>query len=153
MSEDEPEVPPVEEKPENPETPVIDWEISKSKEATNLDSNFESEVTLSLPAADYKPEIDIVFVIDDTSATSSIFADSAIELLDELMNKDKLQINFGLITFDAIARDWLKVTSDGAIEGLVSLSENYDTICNAIRTEFNSGGTGQEKRLGGTNTE
>ena len=153
VSEDEPEEPPVEEKPENPETPVIDWEISKSKEATNLDSNFESEVTLSLPAADYKPEIDIVFVIDDTSATSSIFADSAIELLDELMNKDKLQINFGLITFDAIARDWLKVTSDGAIEGLVSLSENYDTICNAIRTEFNSGGTGQEKRLGGTNTE
>lgn len=45
------------------------------------------------------------------------------------------------------------MTSDGAIEGLVSLSENYDTICNAIRTEFNSGGTGQEKRLGGANTE
>ena len=139
----------------DPEPPVVNWEKSKSKTATNLDSNYESKVTLSLPAADYEPEIDVVFVIDDTSATSAIFAESAKGLLDELRSKENLDINFGLVTFDAIARDWLEVTSDGAISGLVSLSDNdnYTAICKAIETTFTSGGEGKEKRLGGTNTE
>lgn len=40
------------------------WQISKSKKATNLDENFESQVTLSLPSAEEKLENDIVFVLD-----------------------------------------------------------------------------------------
>lgn len=33
---------------------IPDWQISKSKKATNLDENFESQVTLSLPSAEGK---------------------------------------------------------------------------------------------------
>ncbi|MFR3285069.1 MAG: hypothetical protein ACLTR6_12680 [Clostridium fessum] len=44
------------------------WQISKSKKATNLDENFESQVTLSLPSAEEKLENDIVFVLDKSTS-------------------------------------------------------------------------------------
>ena len=141
--------------PIQPGDETVNWEISKSKEATNLDENYESQVTLSLPAAGYEPEIDVVFVIDDTSSTSSIFVDAAEKLLNELRSKDNLEINFGLVTFDAVARDWLAVTSNNTLSGLVSLSDdsNYEAICHAIETALTSSGEGEAKRLGGSNIE
>ncbi|WP_102338051.1 VWA domain-containing protein [Collinsella provencensis] len=43
------------------------WNISKSKTATNLDENYESQVTLSLPSAEEELVSDIVFVMDESS--------------------------------------------------------------------------------------
>ena len=146
----------------NPDTPTIpdgdfEWETSKSKHAEELekqaDGTYTSNVTLSLPAADFEPEIDVVFVIDDTHAGSGIFAGSVEKLLNELCAKDNLDINIGVVTFDAIARDWLQVTSNGELSGLVSLNEHYDPILEAINTELTADGEGALKRLGGSNTE
>lgn len=133
----------------------VEWESSKSKRATNLDANHESEVTLSLPAADYQKSIDVVFVIDDTHAGSRIFADSAIGLVDSLAAQDNLDINLGIVTFDAVARDWLKVTSEEQYRGLASLGDEsaVAAINHAIETELSSDGEGMAKRLGGSNTE
>ena len=108
---------------EKTESNVPDLDVSKSKTAENLvqqeDGSWQSDVTLSLPAADYSQQIDVVFVIDDTSAGSGIFEESANALLDELAEKKNLDINVGLVTFDAVARDWLAVTSNNEYSGLV----------------------------------
>ena len=53
--------------PDDPENE--NWEISKSKTATNLDKNFESKVTLSLPSAEEKLVTDVVFVLDESSCS------------------------------------------------------------------------------------
>ena len=44
------------------------WDISKSKTATNLDANYESKVTLSLPSAEEPLVSDIVFVLDKSTS-------------------------------------------------------------------------------------
>ena len=133
----------------------VAWDSSKSKTATNLDANYESKVTLSLPAADYQKSIDVVFVIDDTHAGSGIFAESAKGLVDSLAAQDNLDINLGIVTFDAVARDWLNVTSEEQYSGLESLGDEgaVTAIKTAIDTELSSSGEGQEKKLGGSNTE
>ena len=146
----------------NPDTPTIpdgdfEWETSKSKHAEELekqaDGTYTSNVTLSLPAADFEPEIDVVFVIDDTHAGSGIFSGSVQKLLDELCAKNNLDVNVGIVTFDAVARDWLDVTSNGSISGLVPLDENYDAIIDAVNTQLSYSSTGEEMKIGGTNTE
>ena len=44
---------------------IVDWNGSEvGKTATNLDINYQSDVTLSLPAAGYQKEVDVVFAID-----------------------------------------------------------------------------------------
>ena len=137
--------------------PVLD--ISNSKTATNLAQNengtWQSQVTLSLPAADYQKDIDVVFVIDDTSAGSGIWTEAATKFLDELRAKENLKINLGLVTFDAVARDWLDVTTDSALSGCVSISDagNYEAITEALKTPLSSSSAGKEKKLGGSDTE
>ena len=41
----------------------INWDISKSKTATQLDENYRSQVTLSLPTKSEKLVSDVVFVL------------------------------------------------------------------------------------------
>lgn len=53
----------------NTGTPVpgvgeVQYDISKSKTATQLDQNFETQVTLSLPAGEEQLVTDVVFVLD-----------------------------------------------------------------------------------------
>lgn len=131
------------------------WETSKSKTATNLDSNDESEVTLSLPAADYERTMDVVFVIDDTHAGSGIFKESVSALLNELSSKQNLDIHVGVVAFDAVARDWLSATSSGEYSGLVSLKDTgaLQALKTAIGTELAYENEGFTKKIGGTNTE
>ena len=50
----------------------MEWELSKSKEAAGLDENFESKVTLSLPAADYQDDLDVVFVLDGSTSSDKV---------------------------------------------------------------------------------
>lgn len=73
-----------------PPTPVPNptpatWDHSKSKTATNLDSKYESEITLSLPSAEEQLESDIVFVLDKSSCKEET-ASKAGALLDDLKN-------------------------------------------------------------------
>ena len=139
-----------------------EWETSKSKTATNLDDNYESDVTLSLPAADYERTIDVVFVIDDTHAGSGIFEEAVNGLLDDLAEKGYLDINVGIVAFDAVARDWLAVTSENAYVGLVSLKDAnaLAALKTAIGTQLaytNNGEANPDgdytEKVGATNTE
>ena len=60
--------------PINPGDPgTTEWEHSKSKTATNLDKNYQSQVTLSLPSAEEQLVSDVVFV----TSSSEIYPFSA----------------------------------------------------------------------------
>ncbi|OUO47323.1 hypothetical protein B5F79_05170 [Olsenella sp. An285] len=106
--------------PSNPDDPNSpDWEISKSKTATNLDANYESQVTLALPAADLTPEIDVVLVVDVSSSMKDVDVAeakaAATAMCDELAGKQNLDINVGIVTFDK--------TAHNLTNGLVSIEE------------------------------
>ncbi len=98
---------------------TVQWDISKSKEATNLDENFESDVTLSLPAGDYKGDLDVVFVLDgSTSTDEDDLAENAAELLEDLAGFENLNVKAGLVVFGGSVpilyeNDELLVLSEG----------------------------------------
>ena len=68
------------------EPPEWDLDVSKSKTATNLDKNYESRVTLSLPSAESKLGSDIVFVLDVAAESKNETGNTAqlMELLKDL---------------------------------------------------------------------
>ena len=106
------------------------WQISKSKKATNLDENFESQVTLSLPSAEEKLENDIVFVLD--KSTSVQLENEALEMLKELQaqaKKNGAKVKVGVVIFNKEAHK-----SD-----FMDLETQYDAIAAAIRENISSG--------------
>ena len=58
------------------------WDVSKSKTATQLDKDFISDVTLSLPAAEEQLVSDVVLVLD--KSTSAALEEQALAMLREL---------------------------------------------------------------------
>ena len=78
----------------------VEWDLSKSKEATELDANFESNVTLSLPAAGYKGDLDVVFVIDgSTSTDEDELAAAAASLLEVLSTYENLNVKASVVIY------------------------------------------------------
>ena len=108
------------------------WQISKSKTATNLDENYQSEVTLSLPAAQEQLESDVVFVLD--KSTSAELEQQVITMLNGLKNQIKdtgAKVNVGVVIFNKVANRVLELTE---------LNEtNMSTIEAAIKTDISSG--------------
>ena len=109
------------------------WDTSKSKTATNLDSNFESDVTLSLPAAEEQLVTDVVFVLD--KSTSATVEAKSLEMLRSL--KDQLEntgakINVGVVIFNAVAN----VANNGEF---FDLATEYADIEAAIQQTLKSG--------------
>lgn len=64
-----------------PEPPT--WDHSKDKTATELDNNFNSGVTLSLPSAEKELVSDVVFVLDKSSCKEDV-TDNALKMLADL---------------------------------------------------------------------
>lgn len=107
-----------------------DWTISKSKTATNLDENFESKVTLSLPSAEEQKVFDVVFVLD--KSTSAVIEDKAIDMLNNLKDQvtdTKAAVKVGVVIFNKEAN----------ATGLLDLETQYEEIETAIRRNFSSG--------------
>lgn len=108
------------------------WTTSKSKTATNLDENYESEVTLSLPSAEVELVSDVVFVLD--KSTSADLKDEAIKMLAKLNDQIKdsgAKVKVGVVIFNKEAKVQLsltELTDDG-------LSKIEDTI----KTQISSG--------------
>ena len=101
---------------------------SKSKTATELtlaeNGKYQSEVTLSLPAADEKLASDIVFVIDKSSSSKEASTEQGLEMLEKLPTD--AEINFGAIVFDGaayVAYDLQKFDANN----LESISEAIDS--------------------------
>ena len=141
-----------------PPTPAdpVKLDVSRSKTAKPLDtSTWTSNVTLSLPSAEYEPVIDVVFILDDTYAGNGIFKDAATGLLNELSEKKNLDVNVGIVNFDAVARDWVAATTNSKYSGLVSLknTEGLTALQNAIATKLDKNNDGQTKKIGATNIE
>ena len=109
-----------------------DWDEnhSKSKTATPLDANYESDVTLSLPSAEEQLESDVVFVLD--KSTSTIVEDEALAMLDDLRGQivqTGAKVNVGVVIFNREAHpsEWF------------DLATQYEQIESAIKQEISSG--------------
>ena len=79
----------------------IEWDVSKSKTATNLDDNYEANVTLSLPSAEEQLVTDVVFVLDESSCSEPVKAQVA-QMLDTLyqqIEKTGASIKIGAVQF------------------------------------------------------
>ena len=117
--------------PTEPSEP-IDWETSKSKTATNLDANYESQVTLSLPAKDEQLVSDVVFVLD--KSTSTDIEAEALTMLDNLQKQIadiNAKVKVGVVIFNKEANRVLELTE--------LTEENMSDIKNAIETTISSG--------------
>lgn len=116
--------------PTDPDLP--DWTTSKSKSATQLDENYESDVTLSLPSAEEELVSDVVFVLD--KSTSQDKQNAAISMLESL--KDQIadtgaKVKVGVVVFNKEAH---------AVLGLTELNDgNMAAIEEAIRYSVSSG--------------
>ncbi|MGN0968514.1 MAG: S-layer homology domain-containing protein [Oscillospiraceae bacterium] len=117
-----------------PAEPIVPtWETSKSKTATDLDENYESQVTLSLPAAEEQLVSDVVFVLD--KSTSAALEDQALEMLRTLKGRIEetgAQVKVGVVIFNKVAN----VANGGAF---FDLSSQYDAIETAIKQDISSG--------------
>lgn len=113
-----------------PELPDPEWTISRSKTATNLDGNYESQVTLSLPSAEEQLVSDVVFVLD--KSTSADLEQQALAMLRELQEQLEgtgAKINVGVVIFNKVANSF----------GFYDLATQYSDIETAITTTISSG--------------
>lgn len=111
--------------PENPE-----WQVSKGKTATALDSNYNSTVTLSLPSAEKPLVSDVVFVLDkSTSATVENQALGMLKQLKEKAEEDGATVKVGVVIFnkEAHVTEWKDLVTE------------YDAIEDAITQKISSG--------------
>lgn len=107
--------------------------ISKSKEATNLDESYVSNVKLSLPAADYKGDLDVVFVLDGSTSHDSDTKDLAIaaaNLLETLATYENLNVKAGVVIFGGSVP--VLYTSEDLLA--LSESDNLIELSNVIKS-------------------
>ena len=124
--------------PEPEPTPVVpEWDVSKSKTATNLvkdgEGNYTSDVTLSLPSAQEQLVSDVVLVLD--KSTSADVEDQALAMLSSLkerLDATSAKIQVGVVIFNKEAH----VANGGKF---FDLSKEYEAIEEAIRQEIKSG--------------
>ena len=117
-----------EEKPADPKQ----WEYSKSKTATNLDKDYQSDVSLTLPSAEQQLTTEICFVLDGSSYSKT--SESALKLLSSLKDavaESGAKVQVDIVGFKRIAYD----------DGSYDLATQYDVIARAF----------QQKHSGGTN--
>lgn len=117
----------------NDNAPAAGLDISKSKEATQLekkDGKYESTVTLSLPSAERELVTDIVFVLD--KSTSADLEDQALKMLSDLkdeISKSGAKVKVGVVIFNKEAH----------VTDFMDLEKQYDAIKKAIKAEIKSG--------------
>ena len=112
--------------PDSPEN------ISRSKTATNLDTNFESTVTLGLPAAEQQLVSDVVFVLD--KSTSADVENQVLDMLSQLNEQirgSSAAVKVGVVIFNKQANNVLELTELN--------DANLSTIESAIQTKISSG--------------
>lgn len=127
-----------------PEPPT--WELSKDKTATALDSNYNSKVTLSLPAGDYPQTVDVVFTVDCTSVLFYNYTGIIKEIekiADELAGKD-INLNVGLVGFGHESTVYLPLTN--------ITEENVDAVMEKVKTTISNDGDWLRNN-GGTNIQ
>ena len=100
----------------NTEYKDLELDVSRSKTATELDSNRKSTVTLSLPSAEEALASDIVFVIDKSQCGKAA-ADAAQQLVASLLQRQevtKAKVKVGIVIFGGtaiVSRELSEVTN------------------------------------------
>lgn len=120
---------------EKPAAPA--WQVSKSKTAANLNKDFISDVTLSLPSAEEQLTTEVCFVLDKSSFSDT--KEKAMELLNELktaVGKTGAKVQVDIVEFNRTGHD----------HGSYDLATQYDEI-EAAFTKQNGGGTNMEAGL------
>ena len=119
---------------ETEDIPPIVWDVSKSKIATQLDTNtWTSDVTLSLPSAEENLASDVVFVLDGSSSTNTYAVDESLKLLRSLKGSASdsgAAVNVCVVKFKRQAYK----------SGWFDLSKEFGAIQTAMETKY-SGGT------------
>ena len=121
-------------KEETTEYKPIEWNVPKSKTATQLDTNtWTSDVTLSLPSAEENLASDVVFVLDGSSSANTDVVKNSLALLESLKKSASdsgAAVNVCVVKFkrQAYKSDWF------------DLSKDFGAIQTAMGTEY-SGGT------------
>ena len=112
-------------------TDPIEWNVSRSKTATALDtSTWTSNVTLSLPSAEEALASDVVFVLD--KSTSADLEGQALDMLTALKDQaasTKAKVKVGVVIFNKEAN----------VTPLTDLATGYGTIEAAIKKDISSG--------------
>ena len=110
--------------------------IDKELDKKALDpDNRDVEITLSLPSAEYKNEIDIVFVMDTSSSAQSVnyFISQVKALFERILEiNDNLTINVGVVKFRGKAFDAIKLASNSEYTGLLAYDKDDSDIKDVI---------------------
>ncbi|MBR2739110.1 MAG: Cna B-type domain-containing protein [Oscillospiraceae bacterium] len=121
------------------DTPTESFDVSGSKKASPnllIGEDRETTVTLSLPSAEYKNEIDIVFTMDSSSSAQNckVFMESVNTLFNSILeNNPTVTLKIGVIIFRGRAYDAVKYMSDGKYSELTVYNEDTEEyIKNAI---------------------
>lgn len=107
-----------------------EWEVSKSKTATPLDADYESEVTLSLPSAEEQLVTDVVFVLD--KSTSAEIKSQTLDMLESLkaqVDKTDAKVKVGVVIFNKVAN----------VTDFMDLTTQYKKIEDTITQSISSG--------------
>ncbi len=103
----------------------LELDVSRSKTATELDSNRKSTVTLSLPSAEEALASDIVFVIDRSQCGNEA-AVAAQQLVDSLLQRQKVtkaKVKVGIVIFGGtaiVSRELSEVTKAEELQSAMS---------------------------------
>lgn len=125
-----------------PEPPT--WDHSKDKTATELDNNFNSRVTLSLPSAEKELVSDVVFVLDKSSCEEDVTTE-ALAMLADLGTSVKdtgASIKVGAVQLTGravVSCELTELTDEAIAEG--------GAIHNGLKTQATSGGTNLQAGL------
>ncbi|MCD8361982.1 MAG: VWA domain-containing protein [Lachnospiraceae bacterium] len=121
------------------------FDLSKSKEATQLNENYESDVTISLPAANYKGYLDVAFVLDgSTSHDNTNLAAAAATLLDELLDYKNLTVKVSITIFGGFVpilktTELLELTENNVEDLQKFLTTDYDGLTGRSGSNLQAG--------------
>ncbi len=97
---------------EETELSTEEWDVSRSKTATELNELFESQVTLSLPSAEKQLVTDVILVLD--KSTSTDLENQVLDILGDLKSQiegtgAKINVGVGkfLIKLQMRANSWI----------------------------------------------
>ena len=87
------------------EVAQTDWYVSRSKTATELDENYMSQVTLSLPSAEEELSSDVVFVLDTSDCVGEVMnqVSGLVTQLETAQEKTNADIKVGVVVFKGSA--------------------------------------------------
>ena len=107
--------------------------VSRSKTATNLDSNYESKVTLSLPSAEENLATDVVLVLDASKCTKDML-EATIKLIKNLEKQVELGANIkvGIVMFKGNAVPFRTLTK---ADDLKTLRETFTGLIQSDDTD------------------